>query len=518
MASNALNSTGKLRTIFFLEEAQFGYIPGTGVNNTAAMQACIDAAEAVNGTAVFPAVAVGTYLEHTGLTVGATGSVTVVGAGKFRTPLRLLGTTAPGTHGITFAAGVDAADVHIMDLGLDGRYGSMTSGHGIYLPDEVTLSYGRGLKLTRVYITKFAGKGLYVGANRNTGKTYDLEISRCEDGVYIDNASDWKHFEGEFGVMRQFCVNIPGSGADNKFTDCSMWESAEAAVNLGTTGSSPNTFTGCTFDHHTKNAVRVSGNAGSGQPHAFLGCWFRENSQAGDGLHSQIKLTDTSGVVFIGNRFTDQEGNPRPSYVVEFAGTCGEMTWVGNYVEADAYATALTNDASKLTLTTIGTTYLGGPSGTQSLYVPAGVAAGNYLTAVGVAAGNGPVLTAEGADTNAVLKLSSKGTSALEMYTNGANNRVARFMHVASAVNRLDLYPGATGGSVRLVAASSTDTHVDLSLEPAGTGNVITKVSTTPPTLATNSTMTFNLTSDTNVRISARGSDGVTRVANITLA
>jgi len=462
--SNALNNAGKLAKVVHLIEPRFGYVEGTGVNNTAAVQACIDAAVAIEGTAVLPAH----LIEHTGVTIG--GAVTIMGAGKFRTTLRLLG-SATGAHGITFVANVDEADVHIMDLGLDGRYGSMTSGHGVYLPDEVTLSYGRGLKLTRVYITKFAGKGLYVGANRNNGKTYDLEISRCEDGVYIDNASDWKHFEGEFGVMRQFCVNIPGSGADNKFTDCSMWESAEAAVNLGTTGSSPNTFTGCTFDHHEKNAVRISGNAGSGQPHAFLGCWYRENSQAGDGLHSQIKLTDTSGVVFIGNRFTDQEGNPRPSYAVEFAGTCGEMTWVGNYVEADAYATALTNDASKLTLTTIGTTYLGGPSGTQSLYVPAGVAAGNYLAAVGVAAGGGPVLTAEGADANAVLKLSSKGTSAVEIYTQGANNRVARFMDTASQVNRLDFYGSATGDAVRIAAAGS-DPDVDLSLSPQGAGMV----------------------------------------------
>ena len=49
-------------------------------------------------------------------------------------------------------------------------------------------------------------------------------------------------------------------------------------------------------------------------------------------------------------------------------------------------------------------------------------------------------------------------------------------------------------------------------------GNVISNVTGTAPTLATNSQMVFNLTSNTNLRISVRGTDGVTRVANITLA
>jgi hypothetical protein len=49
-------------------------------------------------------------------------------------------------------------------------------------------------------------------------------------------------------------------------------------------------------------------------------------------------------------------------------------------------------------------------------------------------------------------------------------------------------------------------------------GNMIPIAQTTPPTLATNQQMVFNLTSNTNLRISVRGSDGTTRVANITLA
>jgi len=49
-------------------------------------------------------------------------------------------------------------------------------------------------------------------------------------------------------------------------------------------------------------------------------------------------------------------------------------------------------------------------------------------------------------------------------------------------------------------------------------GNLILSSSATPSTLATNGQLTVNATSNTNLRFSYRGSDGVTRVANITLA
>lgn len=49
-------------------------------------------------------------------------------------------------------------------------------------------------------------------------------------------------------------------------------------------------------------------------------------------------------------------------------------------------------------------------------------------------------------------------------------------------------------------------------------GDVIHNVNTAAPPLSFNKQMVFALTSNTNLRISVRGSDGTTRVANITLA
>lgn len=49
-------------------------------------------------------------------------------------------------------------------------------------------------------------------------------------------------------------------------------------------------------------------------------------------------------------------------------------------------------------------------------------------------------------------------------------------------------------------------------------GNFINRLTTSAPPLTVNNSMVFALTSNTNLQISARGSDGVTRTANITLA
>ena len=49
-------------------------------------------------------------------------------------------------------------------------------------------------------------------------------------------------------------------------------------------------------------------------------------------------------------------------------------------------------------------------------------------------------------------------------------------------------------------------------------GDIISSVTGTAPSLTDNGYMVFNLTSNTNLRISVRGTDGTTRTANITLA
>ena len=67
-----------------------------------------------------------------------------------------------------------------------------------------------------------------------------------------------------------------------------------------------------------------------------------------------------------------------------------------------------------------------------------------------------------------------------------------------------------------LQASNTRATSLKMTLDASG--NLILLSSNTPATLTTNGQLTVNATSNTNLRFSYRGSDGTTRVANITLA
>ena len=85
----------------------------------------------------------------------------------------------------------------------------------------------------------------------------------------------------------------------------------------------------------------------------------------------------------------------------------------------------------------------------------------------------------------------------------------------------------SSGTTLTTALVQTADTSGVLQLQTNGTTtavtidtnqNVINQAPTTPPALTVNGQLVMNLTSNTNLRISVRGTDGTTRVANITLA
>jgi hypothetical protein len=99
------------------------------------------------------------------------------------------------------------------------------------------------------------------------------------------------------------------------------------------------------------------------------------------------------------------------------------------------------------------------------------------------------------------VQASSGNTAQIQLNSNGGSGR--RYL-VGSNSSGQFLISDETAAQTRLFLDSS--------------GNIISNVTGTAPTLSANSQMVFNLTSNTNLRISVRGTDGTTRVANITLA
>ena len=90
------------------------------------------------------------------------------------------------------------------------------------------------------------------------------------------------------------------------------------------------------------------------------------------------------------------------------------------------------------------------------------------------------------------------------------------FVFRTASTNRWSISLTGTAGaeSIRFYDVNAAATRMTLD----SAGNLILQSSATPATLTVNGQLTVNATSNTNLRFSYRGSDGTTRVANITLA
>ena len=121
--------------------------------------------------------------------------------------------------------------------------------------------------------------------------------------------------------------------------------------------------------------------------------------------------------------------------------------------------------------------------------------------------------------------------SALSLTANntGYATPVVNFQSGDQAGARIVLQNTGVGGQAwQIVAGDVGVSNAGLSLYDAtanatrfridANGNLIHQVTATAPTLATNSTMSFELTSDTALKIVVRGADGTTRSITLTLA
>jgi hypothetical protein len=97
----------------------------------------------------------------------------------------------------------------------------------------------------------------------------------------------------------------------------------------------------------------------------------------------------------------------------------------------------------------------------------------------------------------AVFRKQAAGTGYLAYGTNGATNNGVYYDQGNSAISLW------TVSTPRVVVDSN--------------GNMVQQVNGTAATLTTNSTLTFSLASNSSLRVSVRGSDGVTRTATIAL-
>jgi hypothetical protein len=109
---------------------------------------------------------------------------------------------------------------------------------------------------------------------------------------------------------------------------------------------------------------------------------------------------------------------------------------------------------------------------TEQLRVSHTASAVNYVQVTGAATGGSPVISAQGSDTAVGLSLVSKGSSNIGFYTNSASSGLQFIvLNAASVANRLTVTGSATGVSP-VLGVNGSDTNIDLTLTPKGTGLV----------------------------------------------
>jgi hypothetical protein len=95
----------------------------------------------------------------------------------------------------------------------------------------------------------------------------------------------------------------------------------------------------------------------------------------------------------------------------------------------------------------------------------------NYVQVTGNVT-TGPVtISAQGSDGNVSAQITTKGTGSLSVFSNNGSNRQFRVDGTTTAVNYLDVY-GSIASSAPSLRVAGTDTDIDLSLTPKGTGLV----------------------------------------------
>lgn len=180
--------------IFNIKNATYGALGDGSTDDATAIQAAIDAAEAVNGMVYIPR---GIYIFKTGLTVQA--NITIVGEDEIGSVLKKDGDIT----GITLTYGAT-----LRDFTLDA--GGNTLG-GI----KVTGGTGKRHRFSRLLIQNQGGIGLEI-TNSNNGTFEDITlISNGSDGVKIIDAS-----QGNVNIFKNIDARSNTGIGFNIDTDC----------------------------------------------------------------------------------------------------------------------------------------------------------------------------------------------------------------------------------------------------------------------------------------------------------
>jgi hypothetical protein len=227
--------------------------------------------------------------------------------------------------------------------------------------------------------------------------------------------------------------------------------------------------------------VSFSGGGGSGAAaYATVGSGTTFKSVGG--------ISDFSTPSGIGVRIVDAAGTTSQFLRVRstVSGSTGMVVGSASVSEADVSLIVASQGAGAIRFNTA--RLLDGTQGADQMRVAHTTSAVNYVQVTGAVTGAAPVISAQGSDTNIGFTFNGKGTGSHTFQTNGTTrflvnsggtvslgytngNPCLTATGQTSQVNGLQV-TGAAAGAAPVLASIGSDTNIDLTLTPKGTGNV----------------------------------------------
>jgi hypothetical protein len=108
----------------------------------------------------------------------------------------------------------------------------------------------------------------------------------------------------------------------------------------------------------------------------------------------------------------------------------------------------------------------------QQFQVSHTASAVNYVQVTGAATGSFPIISPQGSDTNISLQIYSKGTGAINFWSNNGGSRQFQVAHTAGTIVNYTTATGAAAGASPVFSVAGTDTNISQVFQSKGTGAI----------------------------------------------
>jgi pectate lyase-like protein/parallel beta helix pectate lyase-like protein len=342
------------RAPVFVDARDHGAVGDGRTDDTAALQAALDAVGPGGGTVLIPAGRYGVsgtlLIRHHNVTVTGEGPGQRFGAarGAEGTRLEAIGSLADGPM-LRVQSPDDRDPLHgvtLRDFALDGM--GSAAGSGIHYR-----SY-RGL-IEHVYVYNFLGDGLLFQGYPHWD-LYDTvvaftQVSRCGgSGLYLADGATDMHFTSCVVFDNRDNMQLVGGGSA-QVTACHFYTAADHNVFFNGAGSRSK-FANCKIEGAGGNGVRIDSTVSAYSDILFTGCNFASNSRIAPNLYDHFAITGpddqpVSRTVISGCSFSTKSDTPVARYFIGLGASAQQTTIVGNnFGPQSHYGSGVIDDAS----------------------------------------------------------------------------------------------------------------------------------------------------------------------------